>query len=106
MGLIPICIATGILIYFNTSYNPSFLHIICILLINSICFFVTKKYLEQLKIIWIIFFIFILITVGYGASLIRVNNIKIPQFNTQSLKGKIVAEVEEIETRGNEKNCY
>ena len=43
---------------------------------------------------------------GYGASLIRVNNIKIPQFNTQSLKGKIVAEVEEIETRGNEKNCY
>ena len=56
--------------------------------------------------IWVMFFILVLVTVGYSASFIRVNNIKTLQFNAQNLKGKIVAEIEEIEIRGNEKNYY
>ena len=44
-----------------------------------------------------------LMVIGYGASFIRVNNIEILQLNSQNLSGRIIANVEEIEVRGNEK---
>ena len=42
-------------------------------------------------------------TIGYGLIFIRVNNIKTAQFNVQKLEGRIIAEIEEIEVRGDEK---
>ena len=59
--------------------------------------------MEQLKIIWVICFIFILIIIGYSASFIRVSSIKTSAVSHQNLKGKIIAKVEEVEIRGNEK---
>jgi ComEC/Rec2-related protein len=70
---------------------------------GAILFVVTKKYLKSNNILCTLSAIIMLMTLGYAATLVKIYTINAPTLNIKSIQSKIIADVEEIESRENEK---
>jgi len=100
--LIPVCLSLGILIYFNTDFQLGFKLILFLTASCSIPLICTIFFLSNFKYIQLIFSVVTFILLGYGATVFRVQNITTSNLD-HAIQSRIVAEVEEIEIRGNEK---
>lgn len=103
LGLLPIFLSAGILIYFNTEDSIAFLQIGYVFLANLACLILAKRYLRKYKFLWVIFFISLLTILGYASTIMRVNSIPTLQLNVANIKAEVMGTVEEIEIKGVDK---
>ncbi len=92
----------GILVYFNTNDQASLNLIIVLTILNLVLFSLICFFLTNFKYIQLALLITTFILIGYGAIVFRVQNIKNTHLN-HIVQSKIIAEVAEVEIRGNEK---
>ena len=92
----------GILVYFSTNYQVDLNLIIALTTLSLISFSLIGFFLANFKYIQLTLLITTFILIGYEAIVFRVQNIKNTKLN-HTIQSRVIAEVAEVEIRGNEK---